>query len=170
MSQFKLRQLEEQFYLNQDRQSWIAWLLESRRAGQPLFTSEALVLTTGGFLQSFQETPDGFQVEIEFADRPRLQFPVPVGPDPRDREYHPYTFWDGTLMLNYDEIQQPQMPYPTLTIDGEAVYSTAPYHSYHYRTNLLVYYGEPILSDAALIRACYDNSFYPLDKRGWDLG
>jgi len=155
------------------------WLEGSRQQGLPLFTPE-VITATGGRLITFKETPEGFEAQVEDATRPLLQVLLPIGPE--DSEYFPYLRWSGTIFVefpvNYQEIGD---PLPALVIDGEAIIVhsiPAPY--YDALGGIIgrssrggsgtVYYDKPVHADSEIMAACHDNSFYPLDKKGWHIG
>jgi hypothetical protein len=126
MSDVKFRRAERNWISNDDYQSWVAYLRESRRAGQPIFTREDVIRAVSPPSirpVKFIPTEDGFHALVQKVWNPPIerQYQVSLGPDDFEIESYPmWRWWSGLIVVGWDHQGLFESPCPILSISVES--------------------------------------------------
>jgi hypothetical protein len=134
MSDVKFRRAERNWLSYGDYHSWMIYLRESRRVGQPIFTREDVIraaLPPSTRPVEFIPTEEGFNALVQKAANPPIerQYQVPLGPDDFEIESYPmWRWWSGLIVVGWDHNGLFGNPCPILSISVESTDANEPVH------------------------------------------
>jgi len=106
MADTRLRAAERDWLAEGTRDTWATYLREARRAGQPVFTAQDVIIAAINLgPMSFRHTEDGFIAKVIRATNPPIEriYHVPVGPHDYDEETFPlWSWWSGDITIKWD--------------------------------------------------------------------
>jgi len=106
MADIKFRIAERNWLNENTKDTWVVYLRESRRIGQPVFTAEDVILASVNMgPMRFEPTEDGFIASVIQATNPPIEriYHVPISSYDYDEESFPiWSWWSGDIVVKWD--------------------------------------------------------------------
>lgn len=144
MADQRYRFAQRDWLENPNLDSWVRYLQESRRIGNPIFTAKMVETYSQGELISFQPTVDGFVARVKKALNPALEETTTyvVHGDYETESFPIWNHWSGQIIVRWSDISSPECPEIEIKIEGLDDYtpldflrSTSYYYEYDCVTN-----------------------------------